>query len=50
MTPTAEKTKKLRGIHRQEGDPISLLTKIRGGEYSDRRTDTDGYIERQTAR
>jgi hypothetical protein len=33
-----------RQTHRQQGDFISLLTKIRGMQ---RETDTDGYIYRQ---
>jgi hypothetical protein len=37
-TRTELTTTKLRGIHRQQGDLISILTKIRGA-YTDRQMD-----------
>jgi hypothetical protein len=37
---------KIKGVRRQQGDLISLLTKIMSG-YADRRTDAYGYTDRE---
>jgi hypothetical protein len=41
MTRTAKKTKHLRGTHREQGDLISLLTKIKGDIQTVGQTQTD---------